>query len=41
MVSNGELKNEMKTYEGFLSLMKWGTAVSVATTALVVFLIAS
>lgn len=41
MVSTGDLKNEIKTYEGFLTLMKWGTAVSIATAALVVILIAS
>lgn len=41
MASNGDLKHEIKTYEGFLSLMKWGTIVSIATAALVVILIAS
>ena len=40
MASNGELNNEMKTYEGFLALMKWGTIISIAITALVVVLIA-
>jgi hypothetical protein len=40
MASNGELNNEMKTYEGFLTLMKWGTIISIALAALVVLLIA-
>lgn len=40
MASNGELNSELKTYGGFLSLMKWGTIISMATAALVVFLIA-
>lgn len=41
MVSNGEVKSEVKTYENFLALMKWGTIISFAVTALVVVLLAS
>ena len=41
MASNGQLKNEIKTYQGFLALMKWGTIASLAIGALVVVLIAS
>lgn len=41
MASNGELKSEIKTYQGFLALMKWGMIASLAVTALVVVLIAS
>ena len=40
MAANGELNNEIKTYEGFLALMKWGTIISIALAALVVLLIA-
>lgn len=29
-----------ETYSGFLSLLKWGTIISVATAALVVLIIA-
>jgi hypothetical protein len=40
MASDGDLKNEMKTYESFLSILKWGTIISFGIAALVVFLIA-
>ena len=41
MAGNPDLKDATKTYSSFLSLMKWGTAASVALAALVVLLIAS
>lgn len=40
MASNGNLNSALETYEGFLSLLKWGTAISIAAAALVIVLIA-
>ncbi|MBK5264641.1 MAG: aa3-type cytochrome c oxidase subunit IV [Alphaproteobacteria bacterium] len=40
MASNSDMKNEMKTYESFISFFKWGTIISFGIAALVVFLIA-
>ncbi|MBB4642305.1 aa3-type cytochrome c oxidase subunit IV [Rhizorhapis suberifaciens] len=40
MAANGNLNQEVKTYHGFLALMKWGTVVSVAVAAFVILMIA-
>src|SRR3546814_10554518 len=40
MVSNGDLKEATRTYEGFVALLKWSTIITVAVTALVIVLIA-
>lgn len=40
MVSNGDLKDATRTYEGFIALLKWSTIITVAVTALVIILIA-
>ncbi|HKR18354.1 aa3-type cytochrome c oxidase subunit IV [Rhizorhapis sp.] len=40
MGSNSNINDAVKTYHGFLGLMKWGTIASLAAGALVVFLIA-
>ena len=39
--ARGEIKAHEKTYSGFISLFKIGTAVSLVVAALVVLLIAS
>lgn len=41
MAQGGDIKNATKTYEGFLTFIKWGTIVSLALGALVVLLISS
>ena len=41
MAGNQDMKSAEQTYTSFLGLMKWGTAASIAVTALVVFLLAS
>jgi len=41
MASDGNLNSATQTYEGFVSLMKWGTIASALVAALVVVLIAS
>ena len=41
MASDSRHKDEVKTYEGFLAFMKWGTIVSLGLGALVVLLISS
>ena len=33
--------SEVKTYEGFLSMMKWGTIIALGLGAIVVLLISS
>ena len=40
MAGNQDMKSAEQTYSGFLGLMKWGTAASIAVTVLVVILIA-
>ena len=40
MAGNQDLKPAQQTYASFMSLMKWGTMVAIAITALVVVLIA-
>src|SRR3546814_19294904 len=39
-VSNGDLKEATRTYEGFVALLKWSTIITVAVTALVIVMIA-
>jgi len=41
MASANDMKAAEKTYEGFISLLKWSTPAIAAITALVVILIAS
>lgn len=41
MASEGNMKSATQTYEGFVSIMKWGTIASAVVAALVVVLIAS
>ncbi|WP_327752099.1 aa3-type cytochrome c oxidase subunit IV [Sphingobium sp. SJ10-10] len=41
MALDGNLNSATQTYEGFVSLMKWGTIASAVVAALVVVLIAS
>ncbi|MBP6379821.1 MAG: aa3-type cytochrome c oxidase subunit IV [Sphingorhabdus sp.] len=40
MAGNQDMRAASETYSGFLSLLKWGTIVSVAVAALVVLIIA-
>ncbi|WP_242125065.1 aa3-type cytochrome c oxidase subunit IV [Sphingobium sp. Sx8-8] len=40
MASEGNIKSATETYEGFVSLMKWGTVACALVGALVVVLIA-
>lgn len=40
MASEGTTQEAAHTYEGFVSLMKWGTIATVVVTAIVVLLIA-
>ena len=44
MAAEGELQKETAThkkgYDGFISLMKWGTALSFIVAILVIFIIA-
>lgn len=40
MASGSDYKAHQATYGGFLSLLKWGTIVTVLITALVILLIA-
>lgn len=39
MAGQQDMKAANQTYSGFLGLMKWGTAATIAVAALVVFLI--
>jgi hypothetical protein len=39
MADNGDIKAHEATYNGVMSLLKWGTVVSVIITALVVWAI--
>ncbi|MEJ7925547.1 aa3-type cytochrome c oxidase subunit IV [Sphingobium sp. AN641] len=39
MAGDANMKSATQTYSGFVSVMKWGTIVSVAVAALVVLLI--
>ncbi len=41
MASEGNMKSATQTYEGFISLVKWGTIACALVAALVVVLIAS
>ncbi|PEQ13315.1 cytochrome C oxidase subunit IV [Novosphingobium sp. PC22D] len=41
MATGHDMKTANSTYEGFLTLFKWGTILSVIVAAFVVFLIAS
>lgn len=41
MASEGNIESAAQTYEGFVSLMKWGTVASAVVAAIVVVLIAS
>ena len=41
MATDGDMEAHAETYEGFISLLKWGTVVSFAVTVIVVFLIAN
>lgn len=41
MASEGNMKSATQTYEGFVSIMKWGTVACAVVAALVVVLIAS
>ncbi|MEQ1549634.1 aa3-type cytochrome c oxidase subunit IV [Sphingorhabdus sp.] len=40
MAGNQDMRAASETYSGFLSLLKWGTIVSVAVAAFVVLIIA-
>ena len=40
MATNSNLTHEVKTYHGFLALMKWGTIASIAVAAFVILMIA-
>jgi hypothetical protein len=40
MASNNDMKAHNQTYEGVMSLLKWGTIASAAIAVLVVILIA-
>ncbi|MEJ7933452.1 aa3-type cytochrome c oxidase subunit IV [Sphingobium sp. AN558] len=39
MATDGNMKSATQTYSSFVSVVKWGTIVSVALAALVVLLI--
>jgi len=41
MAEENNITDAKETYSGFLTFLKWGTAVSVAVTALIVLIIAS
>lgn len=41
MAQQGDIEHAVETYEGFVSVVKWGTIVSVIATAIVVLLISS
>jgi Bacterial aa3 type cytochrome c oxidase subunit IV len=41
LAGNQDLGPAKETYEGFISLFKWGTIVAAVVTALVVLIIAS
>lgn len=40
MASGNDMKSAQSTYSGFLGMLKWGTAVALLVTALVIVLIA-
>ena len=40
MAQNGDMKAHERTYEGVISLLKWGTALAAVITLIVVLLIA-
>jgi hypothetical protein len=40
LAGNQDMRAASETYSGFLSLLKWGTIISVAVAALVVLIIA-
>jgi hypothetical protein len=40
LAGNQDMRDASETYTGFLSLLKWGTIVSIAVTALVLLIIA-
>ena len=40
MASGNDMKSANRTYEGFTSLVKWGTILTLAVTAFVIVLIA-
>lgn len=40
MASGNDMKSAESTYSGFLTMLKWGTIVSVLVAALVIVLIA-
>lgn len=40
MAESNDIREAKETYEGFLGLLKWGTIISIATTAFVLWLIA-
>lgn len=40
MASGNDMKAHNSTYTGFLGMLKWGTIITIAITALVVLLIA-
>lgn len=40
MASDNDMKSAQSTYSGFLGMLKWGTAVALLVTALVIVLIA-
>ena len=41
MAANGDLEAHSDTYAGFISLLKWGSAVTFVITVIVIFLIAN
>lgn len=41
MATDGDMQAHTKTYEGFTSLLKWGTVATFAVTAIVILLIAN
>jgi hypothetical protein len=41
MADDGDIQAHEATYNGVISLLKWGTIVSVVVTALVVWLISA
>jgi hypothetical protein len=40
LAGNQDMRSANETYGGFLSLLKWGTIVSIVTAAIVVLIIA-
>lgn len=41
MAAKGDMKMHSDTYHGFLSLIRWGTGVTIVVAALVIIVIAN